>query len=58
MEQKQFDFDELMKREPAQNEEEVVFTDEEILFLAKVDLIAFAEKFPSDAEYYLCILSE
>lgn len=57
MEPKFFDFNELMKREPVQNEHELVFTDEEILFLGTTDLIAFEEKFPGEAEYFLNVLS-
>lgn len=56
MEQNNFDFDELMKRDPVQNEDEFVFTDEEIVFLGNTDLAAFEEKFPGEAEYYLIVL--
>lgn len=56
MEQNNFDFDELMKRDPVQNEDEFVFTDEEIVFLGNTDLVAFEEKFPGEAEYYLIVL--
>ena len=57
MEPKIFDFNELMKRDPVQNEHELVFTDEEILFLGTTDLIAFEDKFPGEAEYFLNVLS-
>jgi len=58
MEPKKFDFDELMKREPVQNEHEFVFTDEEILFMGDTDLITFEDKFPGEAEYYMNVLSD
>ncbi|MFA6334794.1 MAG: hypothetical protein WCX48_04460 [Bacteroidales bacterium] len=58
MEQKKFDFNELMKRDPAQNEDELVFTDEEIVFLGSTDFPTFEEKFPGEAEYYLNALKD
>lgn len=57
MEPKFFDFNELMKRNPVEKENELVFTDEEILFLGTTDIIAFEEKFPGEAEYFLNVLS-
>lgn len=53
MEQNNFDFAELMKRNPVEKEHELVFTDEEIFFLGSTDFDIFEEKFPGEAEYYL-----
>lgn len=52
MEQNKFDFTELMKRQPVQKENELVFTDEEIIFLGDTDYDTFEEKYPGEAAYY------
>lgn len=44
-------FKNLMTRKP--NKEGMTFSDEEILFLGKMNLVAFGEKFPADASYYM-----
>ncbi len=45
-------FEELMKR-TEKIDEYYHFTDEEIEFLGKHDLVRFGEKFPSEAEEYM-----
>ena len=56
MEHLNFDFAELMKRNPLECENELVFTDDEIRFLANTNFDEFEERFPFDAEYYLNIM--
>lgn len=45
-------FEELMKRTEKVNEY-YYFTDDEIEFMAKHDLMKFGEKFPNEAEEYM-----
>lgn len=49
-------FQELMQREKPK--EGLIFTDEEIIFLCKEDLVGFADKYPGIAEYYMETLSD
>ena len=53
-------FNILINRFSTQGEmgDEVGYTDEEIIFMAKYDLKVLANKFPGVAEYYMEILSE
>lgn len=44
-------FKKLMTKKP--NGKGMTFSDEEILFLGKMNLVAFEEKFPADANYYM-----
>ena len=44
-------FKKLMKRKPLK--EEMTFSDEETLFLGKMDLVTFGEKFPGEAAWYM-----
>lgn len=44
-------FEELMKRSP--KEDGSAFSDEEIIFLGNMDLVAFCEKFRYEAEIYM-----
>lgn len=44
-------FEELMKRSP--KEDGSVFSDEEIIFLGNMDLVAFCDKFRYEAEIYM-----
>ena len=44
-------FEELMKRSP--KEDGSVFSDEEIIFLGNMDLVAFGDKFSCEAEIYM-----
>jgi hypothetical protein len=54
-------FLELMQREPSckhpDSEWEWSHTDEEIVYLAKEDLVTFGEKFLSESNYYMYELS-
>ena len=49
-------YEKLISRE--QPKEGLIFTDEEIEFLCKEDLVGFADKYPEIAEYYMETLSE
>jgi hypothetical protein len=49
-------YQELMQR--VYPEEGLIFTDEEIIFLCKEDLVGFADKWPGIAEYYMQVLSD
>jgi len=52
-------FTELMKRKyQGDDSEELTFTDEEIIFLCKEDLVTFGEKYPGIVEYYMESLSD
>ena len=44
-------FEELMKRSP--KEDGSAFSDDEIIFLGNMDLVAFSEKFRYEAEVYM-----
>ena len=44
-------FEELMKRSP--NEDGSAFSDDEIIFLGNMDLVALSEKFRYEAEIYM-----
>lgn len=44
-------FEELMKRSP--KEDGSAFSDEEIIFLGNMDLVAFGDKFRYEAEIYM-----
>lgn len=44
-------FEELMKRSP--KEDGSAFSDEEIIFLGNMDLVAFCDKFRYEAEIYM-----
>lgn len=44
-------FEELMKRSP--KEDGSAFSDEEIIFLGNMDLVAFGDKFSCEAEIYM-----
>lgn len=46
----------LMKRVP--NEDDLIFTDEEKIFLCKEDWVGFADKYPRIAKYYMETLSD
>lgn len=45
----------ISRKEPKDG---IIFTDEEIIFLCKEDLVGFADKFPGIAEYYKKTLSD
>ena len=49
-------FQELMQREKPKKG--LIFTDEEIIFLCKEDLVTFSNKWPGIAEYYMQVLSD
>lgn len=44
-------FEELMKRSPKGDGS--TFSDDEIIFLGNMDLVAFGDKFPCEAEIYM-----
>ena len=48
-------FEELLSsRQPTnENSSSLAFSEEEILFLGKMDLVRFGEKFPAEAEHYM-----
>jgi hypothetical protein len=52
-------FKDLMKRDyKGIDSDDLTFTDEEIIFLCKEDLITFGNKYPGIAEYYMQTLSD